>query len=271
MSISIKTAISTIFSKNTNKINLVNFILLFILFSIFIIIGSMVLFANMIKQNNYFYPAIITVLVFSLINSAYYFGFQAKSINNSIKCKKHIFENPLNIISILKIGIKALAGTIFAALILITLPLIIGIIIAKLLIDNNVILGIIAFIPFILLVAYNSICICPTLMLRFYNSFDINVFIQFKEAKQKFQENRKIIIDYIKAAIMTWILATIILIPIFILIWAMFHPTKETMQLISSGINGICNIIIWVIWMELSGQAGRLLFFEENKKEIAKA
>ena len=108
-------------------------------------------------------------------------------------------------------------------------------------------------------------------MLRFWNSFEMKVFFQFNETIKMIKENNKIICQYVFALFKTWLLVVIVIIPIYIFIYTIFKDQQETIRQICTLIQLISGLIITIINVDLAGQAGRLLFFEENKNEIAKA
>ncbi len=269
MSIDTLQAITTIFSKKYNKGKLG----LFVLINIFILLINLIIgaFIDLIDENLAFLFT-VTIIAIQII---YAFGFFTKSNHNAIKLQKNIFP-PFykQTINSFLLGIKCIIGYLGLIIIFFVPVYILVMTSQKIFTSQNPIVGIICLLPMFFILYYAFFTI-PIAELTFYNTLKLTSFLNIKSAIQKIKEYKKIIFDLIcKRICLSFFLSIaigIIGISIAKILTTYFNKTPEDIEIIKITTEIIYTFIFSVIMVEVNGQAGRLLFFEENKKEIAKA
>ena len=272
MSIGILKAINTIFSEKYNKKNLALYILLFSIISIIILIITM--FIPETKIDNFYFDILFSLItmILLLFPGLLTTGFIAISTNNAIKLKKGVFPNPIkNLKRIFTIGFKYLAGCIGLVIPFLVIPIVLLIGLGYCLWTTiSPAVGII--IPLIPLgfILWNFVIYISTADIRFLNTLKLKNMFKFKENYEIFKENRVLIYGLIgKRIIFSIILTLILMIPAIIISIIIMGKTQqidigditnETLQMIYTFISMVVNV-------ELTAQAGRLIFFEENKRE----
>lgn len=262
MSINIINAISTIFSKDTNKENLGIFTIL----NIILLIITAFVYISSTKTPSI--ESLILPIIIAIIIIAYNAGFIGKSAHNSIKSRRGIFTNPFkNVLNLFKIGAKYVAGITLVILIFVIPLALIGYIGVYGTINTSPIIGLIALVPFFFIV-WNMFAIISTAELSFLNTLRLKSFFDFQKIYNKYKQNKQLIHDLIRKKIYISFFLSIIIGILAYLFANNFAQSEEDIELIKTFSEIINGFILAILMIELNGQAGRLLFFEENKQEM---